>query len=313
MNVGSNHKMIHIEDLCAKDLFSPETKSLSVSDGSPAAYKVFRLFTGQVRISCEITSTSYEVYNDAIALYYNRCTDNFIKKIASYIFEEEDLDIVSSLAEAVSIPRLRYRNAKYFQELYNELCNYQFAVNARNSVTAFIYEYRILEYIAYACPLIYAVQSHDFYMTFAHLKNYVSNQGKNQGKGELNFFKNAINKIFEGNDILSTSFDISLINITNESIKDAYQIILKEHIKPEWLHETTSDDIFAIKFNEVSSVLIELRNKIFHHSVNTPDNLLASQLLDMNHFMGLITPTFFTWLGIVYLEIFKSILSFERN
>lgn len=300
--------MIHIEELCPDTAFSEESRNLSVSDESPTAYKIFRLFTGMVKISCEITSRTCEISNDTIALCYSRSHDDFITKIASYVIEEEDVDSVEWLSNEVSKQRLKYRNIQYFRELYDELCNYYFAVNDNNYVAAFVHEYRMIEYIAYAYPLIYAVRSNDFYMTFGHLKNFVSNQGK----GELSFFQSAINKIF-ADDILSTSFDISLESISNENVKNIYCEILRNYIKPEWLHTSTTDDLFAIKFNQVSSVLIELRNKIFHHSVNTHNNLLASRILDMNFFMKLITPTFFNWLSVVYLEVFKSILSFDSD
>lgn len=300
--------MIHIEELCPDTAFSEKSRNLSVSDESPTAYKIFRLFTGMVKISCEITSRTCEISNDTIALCYSRSHDDFITKIASYIIEEEEIDSVEWLSNEVSKQRLKYRNIQYFKELYNELCNYYFAVNDNNYVAAFVHEYRMIEYIAYAYPLIYAVRSNDFYMTFGHLKNFVTNQGK----GELSFFQSAINKIFD-DGILSTSFDISLESISNENVKNIYCEILRGYIKPEWLHTSTTDDLFAIKFNQVSSVLIELRNKIFHHSVNTHNNLLASRLLDMNFFMKLITPTFFNWLSVVYLEVFKSILSFDSD
>lgn len=301
--------MIHIEELYPGDTFSERSRYLLVSDESPTAYKIFRLFTGMVKISCEITSRSCEINNDTIALCYSISNDDFITKIAKYVIEEEDVDSVEWLSNEISKQRLKYRNVQYFQELYDELCNYYFAVYDNNYVAAFVHEYRMIEYIAYAYPLIYAVRSNDFYMTFGHLKNFVNNQGK----GELSFFQSAINKIFNNNDILSTSFDISLESISNETVKNIYCGILRSYIKPEWQHTSTTDDLFAIKFNQVSSVLIELRNKIFHHSVNTHNNLLASRLLDMNFFMKLITPTFFNWLSVVYLEVFKSILSFDNE
>lgn len=299
---------IHIEERCPDTAFSEESRNLSVSDESPTAYKIFRLFTGMVKISCETTLRTCEISNDTIALCYSRSHDDFITKIASYVIEEEDIDSAKWLSNEVSKQRLKYRNIQYFRELYDELCNYYFAVNDNNYVAAFVHEYRMIEYIAYAYPLIYAARSNDFYMTFGHLKTFVSNQGK----GELSFFQSAINKIF-ADDILSTSFDISLESISNENVKNIYCEILRGYIKPEWLHTSTTDDLFAIKFNQVSSVLIELRNKIFHHSVNTHNNLLASRLLDMNFFMKLITPTFFNWLSVVYLEVFKSILSFDSD
>lgn len=302
--------MIHIEDLCADDVFTEQTKILSVSDNSPTVYKIFRLFTGQVKLSCEITGRSCLIENDTIELYYEKCSENFIERIANYVVrEEEEVDSLSWLVNGISNHRLKHKNVKYFQELYDEICNYSFAVANKNYVAAFIHEYRIIEYIAYAYPLIYAVRSHDFYMTFGHLKKFV----ENQGKGELGFFKEAINKIFKGDDILSTSFDISLSNITDSTLREAYNRVLNTNIHSKCRHESTTDDLFAIKFNEVGSVLIELRNKIFHHSVNTPNNLLASELYDLNYFMELIVPTFFTWLGIVYLEVFKSIITFETN
>ncbi len=299
--------MIHIEDLCAPEAVPEKARAILVSDESPIAYKVYRLFTGQCRLSCEITERSCDIKEDAISLFYSNDSKNFISTITNYIIEDyegEEEKKVSLLANNIANPQLSYRNKSYFQELYNELCNYHFAINANNYIAAFTHEYRIIEYIAYAYPLIYATRTQDFYRTFGHLKEYINNQGK----GELGFFKKAINAIFHKSDILSTSLNISLKDIDNPGIKEAYSKILKNNIKSEWQHEDTTDDLFAIKFNEVGSVLIELRNKIFHHSINTPNNILADQLLNINFFMTLMVPGFFSWLGVVYIEIFKSIL-----
>ena len=301
--------MIHINELGTEISFSENPRVLMVDDNSPNSYKIFRLFTGQVKLSCEDSLREYEVRKNALAFHYESIDSSFAQTIARYIIDDEDIDSICWLGNIVQKPNLKRKNIKYFQELFDEICAYHLAVSAHNYVQAFVHEYRMIEYIAYAYPLIYAMRSQDFYMTFSNLEKYV----KNEGRGELGFFQNAISKIFEGSDIFSTSFDISLASIGNTNIRNNYMSIFSTRIKQEWLHESTSDSIFAIKFNSVGSVLIELRNKIFHHSVNTSNNILSSELLDINLFMKLITPTFFTWLGVVYTEIFKAILEFEDN
>lgn len=301
--------MIHIEELGTEDTFSVESGVLRITDESPNPYKVYRLFTGQVKLSCEDTLREYEVHENALASHYEPIDTSFAQTIAKYIIDEEDIDSIVWLGDIIQKPQLKRKNHKYFQELFDEICAYHLSIAAHNYVQAFVHEYRMIEYIAYACPLIYAIRSQDFYTTFGHLENYV----KNEGRGELGFLQKAISKIFEGSEIFSTSFDISLDSIGNTNIKNCYRSIFNNRIKQEWLHESSSDNIFALKFNSVGSMLIELRNKIFHHSVNTSNNILSSKLIDINLFMKLITPTFFTWLGVVYTEIFKAILEFEDN
>ena len=301
--------MIHIEELGTEDPFSVEPFALRITDDSPNPYKVYRLFTGQVKLSCEDTLREYIVTKNALASHYGVNDDSFAQTIVSYIIDEEDIDGLVWLGERAQNIRLKQRNVKYFQELYDEICSYHLAHTSNNYTQAFVHEYRMIEYIAYAYPLIYAIRSRDFYMTFGHLKKYV----ENEGKGELGFLKQAINKIFEGSEIFNTTFDISLDSITNINIRDSYASLLNNCIKPDWLHNSSTDSLFALKFNSVGSLLIELRNKIFHHSVNTPNNFLASKLFDINLFMELITPTIFTWLGVVYTEVFKAILEFDNN
>lgn len=301
--------MIHIEELGTESVFSVEPHVLRITDDSPNPYKVYRLFTGQVKLSCEDTQREYCVTNNALASHYGIDVQSFAQTIASYIIEEEGVDSLRWLGEKAQHIRLKQKNGKYFQELYDEIGSYHLAISTNNYIQAFVHEYRMIEYIAYAYPLIYAIRSRDFYQTFGHLKKYV----ENEGKGELGFLKQAINKIFEGNEIFNTSFDISLDSISNTNIRDNYASLLNSCIKSDWLHDSSTDSLFALKFNKVGSVLIELRNKIFHHSVNTPNNFLASKLLDINLLMEILTPTFFTWLGVVYTEIFKAILDFENN
>lgn len=301
--------MIHIEELGTEDAFSIEPHVLMVSDDSPNSYKIFRLFTGQVKLSCEDTSREYEVRNNALATHYGAAYANFAQIIATYIIDEEDIDSITWLGSIIQRPGLKRKNIKYFQELYDEVCAYHLAISANNYVQAFVHEYRIIEYIAYAYPLIYAVSSRDFYTTFGHLKKFI----ENEGRGELGFLKQAINVIFKDNDIFSTSFDIPLDTISNPNIREGYISVFNSCIAKKWLHNSATESLVAIKFNCVGSVLIELRNKIFHHSVNTSNNFLASQLIDINLFTKLTTPIFFTWLGVIYTEIFKSILAFESK
>lgn len=302
--------MIHIEELGTEIAFSENPRVLMVGDDSPNSYKIYRLFTGEVKLSCEDTLREYEIRKNALASHYGAIDTSFAQTITQYIIDEDEIDkSIVSFGTLIQKPRLRSKNFKYFQELFYEICSYHLAISANNYIQAFVHEYRMIEYIAYAYPLIYAIRSQDFYKTFGHLETYV----KNEGKGELGFLQKAINKIFEGSEIFSTSFDISLDSIGNTNIRNNYRSIFSNLINQKWLHESTSDSIFAIKFNSVGSVLIELRNKIFHHSVNTSNNILSIKLLDINLFMKLVTPTFFTWLGVVYTEIFKAILEFEDN
>lgn len=304
--------MIHIEDLCAEDDFPEKAKNLFVSDNSPTIYKIYRLFTGQIKLSCEDTLRTCNVQDNVIAAYYASKSDSFIETLSDYVIDVDDVDDVDRpemFSKYFDNQKLSVRNKTYFQELFDEICSYQFAISKSNYVAAFIHEYRIIEYIAYACPLIYAVRSHDFYATFGHLQNFINNAGK----GELGFFKTAIDKIFERDAIFPTTFDISLTGIPNGNIKESYSKVLSICLHSDWLGASSTEETFAIEFRNVGSALIELRNKIFHHSLNNPKNILASRLLDINHFMEIVTPTFFTWLGVIYLGVFKSILSFETT
>lgn len=107
--------MIHIEELATENVFSVEPHVLRITDDSPNPYKVYRLFTGQVKLSCENTQREYCVISNALASHYGIDVQSFAQTIASYIIDEEGIDTLRWLGEKAQHIRLKQKNGKYFK------------------------------------------------------------------------------------------------------------------------------------------------------------------------------------------------------
>lgn len=76
-------------------------------------------------------------------------------------------------------------NNNFFLHLLEEVSSYFYKTSKGSNTTSFVHLYRMLEYISYSFPLIYASISREYYGSFNRLKNYFDTS-----KSELLFLMN---------------------------------------------------------------------------------------------------------------------------
>lgn len=290
-----------IEDIFNKEYVYEDAKKLVVDERSAYIYKIYRLITGFVKISNTLTDECIELEDDYLSMIYSS-PDNFFEKIARYWSDSVD---VAYLSNALNNMKYATRNNDFFEQLYYEMAAFHFAVSRKTYTTSFVHIYRMLELISFAFPLLYASKTHDFKTTYGLMKNFFKLD--DNAKGELGFFKTAINTLFKDNEnVKDISFNIDLRKYGDSNVIDLFSKTCKKTFDAKWLHVDTTEEIIALNFFNVGSAIITLRNRIFHFSNNTSSNLTSMDFGDLDLFFKESIIAFYSWISVLYLEVLKS-------
>jgi len=277
---------------------SEKQKPLVVNSGSPYIYKVYRLFTGNIQLTDSLSKKTFTINDDILSSIYKR-RGPFYSKITKYISEE-----ISSVELAKAIDDRPSSNSNYnlYLELYCELASMHIAYQNGDYFKSFIHIYRVLERIAYAFPMIYARKTCDFSRTYSLLKSFL----ESKDKGELGFFRKALNVIYKDDDILKFTFEIDLTTYAKLNLQDKFFEVYTKKLFPgdTILDPTTDNTKIVINFINVGDAIITTRNKIVH-SLSDGDKLLCSDFIDLNVFLKSAIKPYFAWFSVLFLEILR--------
>jgi len=194
-------------------------------------------------------------------------------------------------------------NSAFLNDLLLEFSYFFINTQKENHVSAFVHCYRILEYISYSFPLIHASNSNNFQGTFKSLQSYFTVEG-----GELAFFKNFIEKLFDEDPIITSTVDIEVEGPHSAIIRNTYvacKQILAKYIK-------APDDTrykFSIQYADLIEVIIHLRNRYFHFAIGGPRNIKTSDIQYPDIFFKQFNGIAINWISIIYFEILKESVS----
>lgn len=272
-----------------------------ISDSSPSNYRVSRLIMGGVSVTNIMTGNEIQLNTNYLGFSYEFDENiNDIENLAKIFGESINVDDLRNYFFDV---RFKSKNTIFFRRLENEFCNFLYYQSKGNYTTAFIFLYRILEVVSYSFPLIYSSRSYDFKGTYGALKlMFEENSGKQ--KGELGFFKSAINVMFKDREdgLLGTSIDFELNEEfeINEKIFSAVNNICSDKI---FHTSTVENSTIAIVFGEMGSFIITIRNRFFHLFNRGDRNLESVDFVDPDLFFSIINEPTFKWLSMVFLEV----------
>lgn len=263
-------------------------------DRDPEILLILRLLSGNVELT--------HAYSDKqIKSRVNYFSSNFTT-FSNWKREFPTLLSEDVTAEDVSIfiDRTKYINKAFYSSILSELSHFLLHVNKGSHTSAFIYIYRILEKISYAFPLIYASKSQDFLSSFNQLKELMVGDKE---KKELGFFKVFIKMLYKDNSIADTSVDI-FINSSDAQVKEQMFKALKEVSGNSILHEDSTEfDKLSIKYCEMGSFLINVRNRFFHNLNGGSSNIESNKIVDSDELFSFINPMAMYWVSMVFLEI----------
>jgi hypothetical protein len=260
--------------------------------------KLFRLLIGSLKIKNNITD---EVINQKTNYLILGKKENkrFSSKIFTIPFSTtttiNDIDEYLKKANPKNIP--------LFEDLINEYCYYFYYKSLGIHILSFLHIYRILERMSYTFPMLYASKATDYIGTFNKLQNYFKDSNS-----ELKFFDLFINDYF-ADEFLEYKVRID-ITAHNEHIRESYFKVLKILCggnNLEIKEENEFTDI-TIENKNTLNLLIHLRNRYFHFlsGGRGQRNIKSAELIEPDHFYGLLNEHFANWLAVVYFQIIKN-------
>lgn len=263
---------------------------------------IARCFTGSVLISHLPRGVEFQIVDGFISDFYENTNSDPVKEVIGCVSQQLS---PQNLLQFYNIPRNRLRNKKFFESLLIELSHFCLHHNFDHHTAAFVYIYRILEKISYPFPLLYASQTDDYKNSYGLLKEYF---GENKGskKGELGFFKSFIQKTYEGQGIGETSVDFNFAVIADFDVRKKIFQKLKQLCPDSMIHQATvENELLAVKFTEMSSFIITVRNRFFHQFNRGDANFEDDEIYDSEEFFLILNVKCAGWIGMVYFEILK--------
>ncbi|TPW24231.1 hypothetical protein FH712_09955 [Marinobacter nauticus] len=198
-------------------------------------------------------------------------------------------------------------NRRFYKNVLLEISNFILQTEKGSHTSAFIYIYRLLENIAYAFPLIYVSKTNDFSKSYDYLKNLMD---ENRTGGEKDFLKKFIEVLYKDDPQSEATFDFD-IKARSESDQKKIFEMLYQLCKKDMLGDATlSPRTLSIRFTEVGSFLINIRNRFFHFSNNGQKNIDSETLYDSDYVFSLINCQFMQWISNIFMGIF--IHNFEQ-
>lgn len=263
-------------------------------DRDPEILLILRLLSGNV----ELTHTYSDKHIKSRINYFSSnftAFSNWKREFPALLSEDVTAEDVS-----IFIDRTKYINKAFYSGVLSELSHFMLHANKGSHTSAFIYIYRILEKISYAFPLIYASKSQDFLSSFNQLKDLMVGDKE---KKELGFFKVFIKMLYKDNSISDTSVDI-YINPSDAQVKEQMYKALRDVSGNSILHEDSTEfDKLSIKYCEMGSFLINVRNRFFHNLNGGSSNIESNKIVDSDELFSFINPMAMYWVSMVFLEV----------
>jgi hypothetical protein len=211
---------------------------------------------------------------------------------------------------SIFIQNTKYVNRSFYSAILAEISQFILHTKRGSHTSAFIFLYRILEKISYAFPLIYASKTQDFLRSFGHLKELMVGDKE---KKELGFFKAFIGMLYENDSISDTSIDIKL-NSNEPQVREQMYKSLKEVIDNSIIHEDSNEyDVLAIKYTDMGSFIINIRNRFFHNLNGGAKNIESDKVVDTDELFSFINPMAMHWISMVFLQVTAYSLSEFQN
>ncbi|MCI8858467.1 MAG: hypothetical protein HFI71_02915 [Lachnospiraceae bacterium] len=186
------------------------------------------------------------------------------------------------------------RNNFVYEHILNELTQF-FLSNNLSSCEGFVHLYRILEFISYSFPLIYASKSRDYRGTYDSLKKFLNGDSG----GELNFFKKFLNELFKKDIAYQFLFEVYIDSDHINELKKEFQEIFQTDIF------TFEENTLIFKFKNVTELFIEIRNRYFHMLLGKGKNNFLNMNYNKSDLFQSLNPVFLNWLVIIFIKIIQ--------
>ncbi|HAV2137867.1 hypothetical protein I5L38_22745 [Serratia marcescens] len=268
---------------------------LHISGGDPEVLLIIRLLSGAIKVEHISSSKSFYQNENYFSADFKGFGQQWGKRLPLLIAENYTANNLADFIDANKII-----NKSFYKNILSELSYYFYYQKKGVHSSAFVYLYRALEHVSYAFPMIYASKTDDFRKTFGFLKELMSGDKKS---GELGFFKSFIKAVYEDDPIYESSVDFPMA-LTTESEQRLVFNTLNELCGGDMLAEATeSPRLLSIKYVEVGSFIITIRNRFFHYMNGGAKNIETSRINDIDVLFSIVNKRCLYWLATVFLAI----------
>lgn len=274
----------------------PPAGPFGLNDNGNALHEVLRLLLG--------TTETYQGDGDIIIpLRQNELRKHVRRrsrpeKIVNLVFGSDlDIDDYTRLLNTVGL-----RNANFFRQVRSELILCLVAKKQKRYTESFLYLYRILEYISVAFPMLYALSHQDFIGSQAFLKSLVAD-GK---EGDLKVLERAVPILSAQGNLSNITFEFKSLGFDTDliqSIKAEVSAVIGTKLKSIEFEEE-GDTIFRVSFDEISTLFIILRNRMFHFRLGER-NINLGRVGGSETICKMCLPELIYWFGLLYTEIIR--------
>ena len=185
------------------------------------------------------------------------------------------------------------RNDFVYTQILNELSQY-FIRNEASPIEGFLHLYRILEFMSFCFPMIYASTSMNYKGSFDSLKKFFNGDTS----GELKFFKKFLVALFENDPLIMAYTYSQYIDVSN--ISDVEKDL--KRVVPQNLFNFSGNTI-EFEFCNIIDIFINLRNRYFHMLVGQGTYNFYDTNYDIKELFAGLNPAFLSWLIMIFTSI----------
>ncbi|ELE7615386.1 hypothetical protein RB978_004279 [Vibrio vulnificus] len=263
---------------------------LGLTTNSSVELCIIRLLMGGVSVSNNVSGDSFETENN---YFLNPVDTRSSRSIISDYKRVFDFSLLGC-EDIVECLNMNRTNSSFFINILFELSHALNDAKKGSHVQSFLHIYRAYEHISYSFPLIYLSTEVSYANTYKSLKDYFSDGGDS----ELKFCKQFIGKILP-ESILASTLDVTFTNNKSENEKVLKRLSVGNSF------EFNSFSV-KIEFQYVWDLVVELRNKYFHHLSGMSNSISSQQLACPNSFFKEINTLALQLFAVIYLNIVQS-------
>lgn len=275
-------------------------------NNDPNVLLIIRLLSGAIKVKHVSTSKSFSQKENYFSSDLIGYANNWDKRFPELIAEN-----YSAVQFADYLDSTKFKNKAFYKNILSELSYFFLYQSKEIHSSSFVFLYRALEHVSYAFPLIYASKTDDFSKTFNFLRELMSGD---KNAGELGFFKSFLKTVYLDDPIYESSVDFPILLETESEQKEVFNI-LKDLCKEGMLAASTeSPRVLSIKYTEVGSFIITIRNRFFHYMNGGAKNIESSSISDVDILFSLVNKKCLYWFATVFLAVVShNAIEFENT
>ncbi|MDQ2194797.1 MULTISPECIES: hypothetical protein [unclassified Vibrio] len=263
--------------------FNKDRYNLTFSQVSSVEQCLLRVLTGGVSIENRNANYEFSVIDN---YFYNPIKD-VSDKTLMYLWHDMFSDEGFSKKKLNECFHRNRSNSGFYVNVLLEITNALQSKSQSRDTQAFLYIYRAFEHIAYSFPLMYLQNEVSYSKTYDTLKKYFSDGGNS----ELAFCKQFIEKLLDSS-LLDSTINIEFERNTVENVKVLNLLKVSNKFVPSTYGT-------SIKYRDVWDLVVECRNRYFHHLSGMSNSISSEIMIDSD--------SFFRTINTIALQLFSTI------